>query len=231
MKIAFPFVAAAAAVAALAGPAASAQDNVLKGGVTRYDTNSKTSGLATDPAVPALAGSDAKTGDATTVILVYERLLTPHLGAELVLGWPPRIDAHATGPLAGLTQQLGISNTVLSAKNVSPTLLVNYYFGDPANTWRPYLGAGVNYTRFSGVRSSLPVTRLKMSDSWGPAAQVGIAYAFAPGWGLFASVARIWVESDVEAVVNLPNVPVPVTVKTTVDFRPWTYTAGAYYRF
>ncbi|MBX3600872.1 MAG: OmpW family protein [Rubrivivax sp.] len=231
MTIAAPYAAAVAALVALSCPAASAQDNVLKAGVTRYDTHSKTSGLSTDPAVSTLAGSDAETGDATTVIVVYERLLTPSLGAELVLGWPPRIDARATGPLAGLTQQLGISNTVLSAKNVSPTLLVNYYFGDPANAWRPYVGAGVNYTRFSGIRSSLPVSKLTMSDSWGPAVQVGIGYAFARQWGMFASVARIWVESDVEAVVNLPAVPVPVTVRTTVDFRPWTYTAGVYYRF
>ena len=220
-----------AAAAALASGAVTAQDNVLKAGVTRYDTHSKTSGLATEPAVPTLAGSDARTGDATTVILVYERLLTPNVGAELVLGWPPRIDAEATGPLAGLTQQLGISNTILSAKNVAPTVLVNYYFGDPSNAWRPYVGGGVNYTRFTGIRSSLPTTRLTMSDSWGPAAQVGISYAFAREWGLFASVARVWVESDVEAVVNLPGVPVPVTVKTTVDFRPWTYSAGVFYRF
>ncbi|MBX3633983.1 MAG: OmpW family protein [Rubrivivax sp.] len=231
MKIATPFAAAIAATAALSCTAALAQDYVLKAGVTRYDTHSKTSGLVTDPAVPALAGSDAETGDATTVILVIERTLTPNIGAELVLGWPPRIDAEATGPLAGLTRQLGISNTILSAKNVAPTLLVNYYFGDPSDALRPYVGGGVNYTRFTGVRSSLPASRLKMSDSWGPAVQVGLSYALAREWGLFASVARVWVKSDVEAVVNLPNVPVPVSVKTTVDFRPWTYSAGAFYRF
>lgn len=234
MKTAAPFAAplvVATAFLALSSPAAVAQDNVVKVGVTRYDTHSKTNGLVTDPPVAALAGSDAETGDATTVILVLERTLTPNLGVELVLGWPPRIDAEATGPLAGLTRQLGISNTILSAKNVAPTVLVNYYFGDPTSTWRPYVGAGVNYTRFTGVRSSLPTTRLKMSDSWGPAVQVGMNYALAREWGLFASVARVWVESDVEATVNLPNVPVPVNVKTTVDFRPWTYSAGVYYRF
>lgn len=229
MKVQFGIWGLAAAMG-LAG-AAVAQDNVLKAGVTRYDTHSKTSGLSTSPAIPTLAGSDAVTTDATTVIVVYERTLTPNVGAELVLGWPPRIDAEATGPLAALTAQLGASNAVLSAKNVAPTVLVNYYFGGAADTWRPYVGGGINYTRFTGIRSSLPTSRLKMSDSWGPAVQAGVNYAVSRDWGLFGSIARVWVKSDVEADVNLPGVPVPVTVQTTVDFRPWTYSAGVFYRF
>ena len=165
------------------------------------------------------------------MIAVYERLLTPNIGAELVLGVPPRIDAEATGPLAGLTAQLGISNEILSAKNVAPTFLVNYYFGAPGATWRPYLGAGINYTHFTGIRSSLNTKSLSMSDSWGLALQGGVSYAINKEWGLFASVARIDVESDVEAVAVIPGVPVDVTVRTTVDFKPWTYTAGVFYRF
>lgn len=222
---------AAALMAVLCSGAAQAQNNVVKFGITYYDTHSSTSGLSTTPTLPGLAGSDAKTGDATTVIAVYERLLTPNIGAELVLGVPPRIDAEATGPLAGLTAQLGISNEILSAKNVAPTFLVNYYFGAPGATWRPYLGAGINYTHFTGIRSSLNTKSLSMSDSWGLALQGGVSYAINKEWGLFASVARIDVESDVEAVAVIPGVPVDVTVRTTVDFKPWTYTAGVFYRF
>ena len=44
--------------------------------------------------------ADAETGDATTLIFVYERTLTPNIGVELVLGIPPKISAKATGSVA-----------------------------------------------------------------------------------------------------------------------------------
>jgi outer membrane protein len=207
------FIPAAAALLALAG-AAQAQDNVLKFGVTYYDTHSKTTGIQ---GVGIPPGADATTGDATTVIFVYERMLTPNIGAELVLGIPPKITASATGSAAFLGE-------VLSARNVAPTFLVNYYFGDPANKWRPYLGAGINYTRFTDIEVTLPNTTADMSDSVGLALQAGISYAASKNWGLFASVARVDVESDLVAVNS-------TVLTTTIDFRPGTYSAGLWYRF
>jgi outer membrane protein len=198
----------------LACGAAQAQDNIFKLGAIRYTTNSSTTGIK-GAGVPA--GADAETGDATTLILVVERTLTPNIGIELVLGVPPRIKSKATGSVAFL------GDNVLSAKNVAPTLLVNYYFGEPANTLRPYLGVGLNYTRFTSVKSSL-APKVSMSDSLGAAIQVGVNFAFNKQSGLFASVARVDVQSDVVAVGS--------TVLTThIDFKPVTYSMGAYYKF
>ena len=208
----------------LCSGAVVAQDNVVKFGVTRYTTHSSTNGLSANPPVFS-APADAQTGDATTVIAVYERTLTPNIGAELVLGVPPRIKAKGTGAAAALGDEL------LSAKNISPTFLVNYYFGDPANTWRPYLGAGINYTKFTSVRSSLSTSKLTMSDSWGWAVQAGLSYAVSSDWGLFGTITRLDVKSNVEAVASIPGVPVPVEVKSTINFAPITYSTGVWYRF
>jgi outer membrane protein len=218
-------LALAAAIVALSGCGiAQAQNNVFKLGITYYDTHSSTNGLTVAPPVLP-AGSDAKTDDAATVIFVFERTLTPNIGAELVLGIPPTIKAKAVGPIAGLGE-------ILSAKNVSPTLLVNYYFGQPGDKWRPYVGAGINYTYFADVSSPYPSTDLKMSDSWGLAVQAGVNYQIEKNWGLFASVARVDTSSKVEATgVQVPGVPVPLNLTTSIDFKPWTYSAGAWYRF
>ncbi len=199
---------------ALGAGAACAQDNVFKAGGIRYDTHSRTDGIH-GPGIPP--GASAETTDANTVIFVYERTFTPNIGAELVLGVPPRIKANATGSVAYLGE-------VLSARNVSPTLLVNYYFGDTTSTWRPYLGAGINYTKFTGIRTTLPDTTVSMSDSWGWALQAGVNYAISRQWGLFASVARLDVKSDVVAVNS-------TVLQTTIDFRPVTYAAGVWLRF
>ena len=205
----------ALALAALfAAGAAQAQNNVLKFGVTEYTTHSRTNGV-TGIGVPP--GADAETGDATTVIFVYERLLTPNIGAELVLGIPPRIKAKATGSVAFL------GDDVLSAKNFAPTFLVNYHFGAPGDTFRPYVGAGINYTKFQNVKSKL-ATDVKMSDSTGWAVQAGIDYAMNKDWGVFASVAALKVKSKLVASGT-------TVLQTTIDFRPIVYSAGVSYKF
>jgi len=199
--------------AAAACGAAQAQDSTFKFGLTRYDTHSKTNGV-TGVGVPA--GGDAETGDATTAIFVYEYQLMPNVGVELVLGVPPKIKGYATGSLAFLGE-------VMSARNVAPTLLFNYHFGQPGDTWRPYVGAGINYTRFTDVESPYPY-KVTLSDSWGPAAQVGIDYAINKQWGAYASVAAVKVKSDLVAIGA--NV-----LQTTIDFRPIVYSVGVSYRF
>ena len=108
---------ALAAALAFTAFAAEAQENVVKVGITRYDTHSRTDGISGIGVPP---GADAEVGDATTVIFVYERLFTPNVGLEFVLGVPPRLKAKATGSVAFL------GDDVLSAKNVAPTLLLNY---------------------------------------------------------------------------------------------------------
>jgi hypothetical protein len=74
--------------------AAQAQDNYFKIGVTRYDTHAKTNGIS---GIGVPAGADASVGDATTIILVYERRFGGNFGAELVMGIPPTIKAKAAG--------------------------------------------------------------------------------------------------------------------------------------
>jgi len=202
------------AVATLAGScAAQAQDNVVKLGLTRYDTHARTTGIQ---GIGVPAGADAAVGDATTLIAVYERLLSPNMGVELVLGVPPKISSRATGSVAFLGE-------VLTARNVAPTLLFNYHFGDSANQVRPYVGVGLNWTRFVGVKSTLAPS-VEMSDSFGWAVQGGVSVALDKRWGMFASVATLKVKSDLVAAGS-------TVLTTTIDFRPVVYSAGVSYCF
>ena len=134
-----------------------------------------------------------------------------------MIGVPPRVKAKATGSVAFL------GDDVLSAKFVAPTLLLNYHFFGPADAFRPYVGAGVNYTRFTSIRSSL-APDVKMGSSTGLALQAGVSYAITKEWGLFASVAKLHVKSKVVASG-------PTVLTTKVDFRPIVYSAGVEYHF
>jgi outer membrane protein len=192
--------------------AAQAQD-VVKLGFTRYDTSSKTTGVV---GIGVPAGADATTGDANTIIGVYEHLFRPDFGVELVLGVPPKITGTATGSVAFLGE-------VLSARNVAPTLLFNYHFGGANDALRPYLGIGVNYTRFVNVKSTL-ASDVHMSDSVGLAVQAGVDYWFNKQWGMFASIAKVQTKSDLVASGS-------TVIQTTIDFRPMVYSMGLNFRF
>ncbi|MEO8526462.1 MAG: OmpW family outer membrane protein [Caldimonas sp.] len=211
------FTLAAAALTLASGPALADGDNVVKLGVTRYQPHSRTNGIS---GIGVPAGADVDVGGATTVIFVYERMLTPlapNVGVEFVVGLPPRLHAKATGSVAFL------GDDVLSAKNVAPTLLFNYHFFGPDTVFRPYVGAGINYTRFASVRSSL-ATDVKLGDSMGLALQAGVSYAINKDVGLFASVARLHVASKVVASGA-------TVLTTTVNYRPVVYSTGVYFQF
>lgn len=205
--------------ATLACGAAQAQsfslaDLEVKLGATRYTTHSKTSGIK---GIGVPAGADAETGDATTVVLTVEWYATPQFGIEAVIGVPPRVKARATGSTAFL------GDDILSAKNVSPTLLFNWHFGNAGDKLRPYLGAGINYTRFVDKRSRL-ASSVSMKDSVGWAVQGGLAYFVDPRFSLWASVAALQTKTDVVAAGS-------TVLTSTLDFRPIVYSAGVGYRF
>ena len=204
---------ALALVATLAAGAAQAQDHTVKFGLIRYDAHSKTNGV-TGIGIPP--GADAQVGDATTVLFTYEYAVKPNVGIELVLGVPPKIKAKATGSVAFL-------GDVLEARNVAPTVFVTYHFGSAGDRLRPYAGIGLNYTKFTGAKTPYGWD-VKLTDSVGMAAHLGLDYSMDKQWGLFASVARVDVKSKLVATGA-------VVLQSKIDFRPWTYSAGAFYRF
>ena len=115
------------------------------------------------------------------------------------------------------------SDDILSAKVLTPSLLANYHFGARGDTWRPYLGAGINYTRFESIRSRL-AEDVEMSDSVGWIVQTGVDYALNKNWSLFASVAAIKVKSKLVASGT-------TVLQSTINFRPVVYNAGMGYWF
>ena len=199
--------------ATLLAGGALAQANTVKLGVIVYQPHAKTSGI-TGLGVPA--GADATIDSATTALFTYEREIAPNLGLELVLGLPPTVKARASGSVPFLGE-------VLSAKNVAPTLLLNYHFGTAGNPLRPYLGVGVNYTRFTGATTPYG-WQVSLSDSWGLAAQAGVDVALGKQWGLFASIGAAQVKSNLVAVGAS-------VLRSSIDFRPITYAAGVAYKF
>ena len=205
---------AAGTLALMTVGSALAEGLTVKTGAIRYNTHSKTTGIA---GIGIPAGADAQVGDASTVVFSFERALTPNVGVELVLGVPPTVKSKATGSVAFL------GDNVLSAKNLAPTVFVNYHFGSPGDALRPYVGLGLNYTKFVSIQSKL-APNVQMSESMGMAWVGGVDYAISRQWGLYASASSLDVRSNVVGVAS-------TVLTTSIDFRPVVYSVGASYKF
>lgn len=110
-----------------------------------------------------------------------------NIAAELVLTVPQKhtISSGATG--------------IGSLKHLPPTLLLQYHFDAPG--FKPYVGAGLNYTRFSSVRFDPAVAAaLNPSidkNSFGAALQVGVDIPLAKNLYLNVDLKKVFIKTDV----------------------------------
>lgn len=108
---------------------------------------------------------------------------TPNIAAELILTVPQKHTLSAGAAAIG------------SLKHLPPTLLVQYHFNTTGI--KPYVGAGLNYTRFSSVK--LPVGVDIDRNSFGPALQIGVDIPLQKNLYLNFDVKKVFIKTDVSA--------------------------------
>ena len=155
------------------------------------------------PYVPPGANIDAK--NVETLYLAYVRSLSPHFEVELTVGYPPLQKTVGKGP-ATLGSVPYDGQVIATARWIAPTVLLEYEFLSENSRWRPYVGAGVNYTTFSdrdstaaGNAASGGPTKLFLPSSLGPAATAGMDYRFAANWHFYASYSWSQVKTNLTA--------------------------------
>lgn len=134
-------------------------------------------------------GLDLSINDKVIPEVDISYFLSPNLALELILTYPQKHDIRAGGTKIG------------SLKHLPPTLTVQYHF--TGMSWRPYIGAGVNYTRFSGVDFDAAVdTALEPSidkNSFGFALQAGVDFPLGGGWLLNLDVKKVQIRTDIKS--------------------------------
>lgn len=133
---------------------------------------------------------------------------SPHWATELVLTYPQKHSVYVSG------QSIG------TVKHLPPTLTLQYHFA-PQATLNPYLGAGLNYTRFSAVDLGNGAITLDKS-SWGYALQGGLNYQLDKNWSLNLDVKYVDITSNVYAGGQKIS---------HIKISPWLVGAGVGYRF
>jgi outer membrane protein len=110
---------------------------------------------------------------------------TPNLAAELILTYPQKQTVHSTV----------VGGDIGTFKHLPPTLTVQYHFTG-MGMFRPYVGAGLNYTNISDVKILNGAVGLK-HNSYGLAAQVGADFGLGGGWVLNIDVKKVQIATNV----------------------------------
>lgn len=184
--------------------AAETGDWIVKFGAHQVSPKSDNGRLA-GGALKADVGSDWR----PTVTLEY--FLTPNWGLEVLAALPFEHEVRLNGAKSA------------DVKHLPPTVSVQYHFAPGAKV-SPFVGVGLNYTRFFSIKEKGPLagTNLDLSDSWGAAVHAGVDLNLDERWSLTADVR--WINIETDAKVNGAKVG-------TVKIDPWIYGVAVGYRF
>jgi len=146
-------------------------------------------------------------------------MFTDNIGMELLAATPFQ---HKIG--------LKSTGTIAEVKQLPPSLMAQYYFGDKRDKLRPYLGLGINYTtfydtNFNQTGRDAGLSDLSVKDSWGVATQAGLDYNLDDNWLINMSV--WWMDIDTE--VKFKAGGEQQNINTRID--PWVFMFGVGYRF
>ncbi|HHQ6720998.1 TPA: outer membrane protein OmpW [Serratia fonticola] len=176
------------------------------------------------------AGSDNVLGQGsfnannnTQLGLTFGYMVTDNIGVELLAATPFRHKVSLGGP--------AVNGDIATVRQLPPTLMAQYYFGDKQDKLRPYLGIGVNYTmffdeKFNDNGKDAGLSNLDLKDSWGVAAQAGMDYNLDEHWMLNMSV--WWMNIETKTRFDVAGGP-SQSIDTRLD--PFVFMFGAGYRF
>jgi outer membrane protein len=193
---------AAISLAASGAYAGNAGPNDIRAGVYLVHFDAQASDIS-GPYVPP--GLNLHVDNVATLYLAYVRSLSTHFDVELTAGYPPLTKTEGRGPaMLGSVPYNG--KIISTARWFSPSLLFEYVFGDANSKLRPYVGVGVNYTRFfsrqstaAGNAASGGPTSISLPSSVGPAATLGLSYEVNDRWHVYASYSVAQVNTKLTA--------------------------------
>ncbi|MBX3712719.1 MAG: OmpW family protein [Lysobacter sp.] len=199
-------LALALALAGLASPAFAQQAGEWTIGIGAHQVNPKSdNGKLAGGTVPIEVDSNVRP------TITAEYFVRNNLGIEVLAAWPFEHDINIKGV-----------GRVGSTKHLPPTVSLQYHFGQ--GTVKPFIGAGINYTRFFSTETTgaLSGTKLKLDDSFGLAAHVGIDFEVGQKGSI--RVDARWMDIDTDAKLNGANIG-------TVEIDPLVYGVAYVFKF
>lgn len=161
----------------------------------------------------SVAGGEVAVGNRVAPELDFSYFFSENIAAELILA-TTKHELDGKGTLTG--------TSIGDAWIVPPTITLQYHF-NPDQAFKPYVGAGLNYSWFWNEKPSAAFNKLEMTGGVGYALQAGFDYKVAENWYFNADIKKIWL--NVDASINSGG------VTADVDLDPVVVGVGLGYKF
>lgn len=205
----------------------NAQDNETKeesksNEFKRWQVRLRAVGVAPDESASiGIIGGDVAISNALIPELDITYFFTENFAAELILG-TAKHDVQAINTAAG---DLNLGSVWL----LPPTLTAQYHFyTSDKKVFKPYIGAGVNYTLFYNVKSG-DVADVSYDNALGYAAQLGFDLMLDETFFINVDVKRLFLSTDVS--VDASNLAPGLIIPAEVDINPWLVGVGVGMKF
>jgi outer membrane protein len=193
---------AAVAAATLGAQPALAEkgDIILRGGVHAVNPKSDNSPIV-----------NVDEGYSPSIMLTY--FLSDNWAIDVLGALPFSHDVNLNG-----------GGKVAELKHLPPTISLQYHFLPSGAVFRPYVGAGVNFTLIfdEETQGALAGTDLSLDNSFGLAAQIGADFAINDKWAI--NLEARWIDIDTDATLD-------GAALGTVAVDPLVYGLSVAYKF
>lgn len=209
-----------------------AGDFVVRGGLTMVDPNNDKSGVY----VEALGGDtplSISVDDNTQLGLNFVYFFDSNWAIEVLAATPFTHDVTIHDPQGISEGVFGVNVdgvTLAEVTQLPPTVSAIYYF-DTSSPFKPYVGAGLNYTiffdeDFKSAPKNLGFNDLELDGSFGFAVQVGADYELNDNWHVNASARYIDIGTDVNFKIGED-----IKGSANVDVDPMVFSLMLGYKF
>lgn len=242
-NLSLSLVAVACALTVQVASAQKAGDNYVYGGMAFSKTNSSLGAVSdSQPAFsPQTTGTSATIENFSTAIVSAVHMYTDNFGVELTLGIPPKLKADITAPGVSAPLVSTSMNSAITQTALFPSVVGMYLFKNPGETFRPYVGFGVNYTTYSSISPNTSFNTVavfagngvSLTSSWNPVYKFGAIYNIDERWSINAGIAYVPLSTNVTLQANSKITPYNLTNTATakLTINPTDLTIKVGYKF
>lgn len=149
--------------------------------------------------------------DDTAVSVDITRFFTPHIAANLVAVFTSH---EASSAACGGTGSCGNFDLL------PPIITAQYHFQPDADI-RPYVGAGINFNRFSDETGTLAAIATDIDNEIGYVLGAGVDFGLTDSLAINVDIKKIFLDVSVSTTLG----------SASFDVDPWVIGAGIAYRF
>lgn len=205
---------------------AQAQEDTKENDFKRWQVRLRGIGVVpNEKATIGIIGGDVSISNALVPELDFTYFFTKNFAAELILG-TAKHDVNTVGSdISAIGGPTSYDVDLGSVMLLPPTLTAQYHFFPMKDqSFKPYVGAGINYTLFYNVKEGSVVKDIEYDNAIGFAFQAGFDVMFDDTYFVNFDVKRLFLKTDV--TVDATNLADGLIIPAEVEINPWIIGLG-----